>query len=78
MPGAESIHADAGSTDSYEGASRKLKNLVGAEVSKMTLQSHSMRIGQETREFKREDAEVQSAGQKTWNAPDARRNCNPR
>ena len=62
MPGAESIYADASSTDSYEGASRKLKNLVGAEVSIVTLQSHSVRIGQETREFKREDAEVQSAG----------------
>ena len=47
--GAEAIYADAASSDSYEEASRKLKNLVGVAVTKATLQRHGTRTGQEIR-----------------------------
>lgn len=63
-PGAEGIYADASSSDSYERESSKLKNLTGVEVSKVTLQRRSVRIGQEAQESKREDAEAQRPGQK--------------
>ncbi len=57
-PGAESLYADAASSDSYEEAVRKLGNLAGMTVSKATLQRHSTRIGEEMRAFEREDAEA--------------------
>ena len=59
-PGAESIHADAASSDSCEAAVRKLGNLAGAEVSKATLRRQCMRIGEEIREFEREDVEPEA------------------
>ena len=57
-PGAESLYADAASSDSYEEAVRKLGNLAGMTVSKATLQRHSIRIGEEMQAFEREDAEA--------------------
>ena len=54
-PGAESIYADAASSDSYEAASRKLRNLAGVKVPKATLRRRSPRIGQEKQTFERED-----------------------
>ena len=59
-PGAEAIYADAASSDSYEEASRKLKNLAGVAVSKATLQRHGTRIGQEMQAFEREDVEAEA------------------
>ena len=59
-PGAESICADAASSDSYEAASRKLKNLAGVDVPKSTLQRCCMRIGQEVQAFEREDVEPEA------------------
>ncbi len=57
-PGAESLYADAASSDSYEEAVCKLGNLAGMTVSKATLQRHSTRIGEEMQAFEREDAEA--------------------
>ena len=54
MPGAESIHTDAGS---YGVARRKPGNLAGVKVSKTTLQCRGVRVGQEIEEFGREYAE---------------------
>ena len=56
-PGAESLYADAASSDSYGQASRKLWNLAGVEVPASTLQRHVVRIGEEMQAFEREDAE---------------------
>ena len=53
-------YADAASSDSYEEASRKLKNLAGVAVSKATLQRHGTRIGQEMQAFEREDVEAEA------------------
>ena len=58
-PGAESLCADVASSDSYETASRKLRNLAGVDIPKTTLRNHSMRIGQEVQAFEREDAEAE-------------------
>ena len=57
-PGAESLYAEAASSDSYEEAVRKLGNLAGMTVSKATLQRHSTRVGEEMQAFEREDAEA--------------------
>ena len=46
-PGAESIYADAASSDSYEAAVRKLGNLAGVKVTKATLRRRCMRVGEE-------------------------------
>ena len=46
-PGAESLYADAASSDSYEESGRKLRNLAGVEVPASTLQRHVVRIGEE-------------------------------
>ena len=59
-PGAESIYADAASSDSYEAAVRKLGNLAGVKVSKATLRRQCMRIGEEIQEFEREDVEPET------------------
>ena len=59
-PGAESIYADAASSDSYEAAVRKLGNLAGVKVSKATLRRQSMRIGEEMQAFEREDVEPEA------------------
>ena len=55
-PGAESVLADAASSDSYAEASRKLGNLAGVRVPASTLQRHGARIGREVQEFERADA----------------------
>ena len=60
-PGAESICADAASSDSCGAASRKLKNLAGVEVPKSTLQRHCVRIGQEMQAFERADVEPEAS-----------------
>lgn len=57
-PGAESLYADAASSDGYGTASRKLGNLAGVTVPKSTLQRRSVRIGREVQAFEREDAEA--------------------
>ena len=59
-PGAESIYADAASSDSYEAAVRKLGNLAGVKVSKATLRRQCMRIGEEMQAFEREDVEPEA------------------
>ena len=59
-PGAESIHADAASSDSYEAAVRKLGNLAGVKVTKATLRRHCVRIGEEVQAFEREDVEPEA------------------
>ena len=51
------VPAAAGS-DSYEEASRKLRNLVGVTVSRAILQRHATRIGEEMQAFEREDVEA--------------------
>ena len=58
-PEAEAIYADADSSDSYQEASRKLKNLADVTVSKATLQHHGIRTGEEMQAFKREDVEAE-------------------
>ena len=57
-PGAESLYADAASSDSYEQTSRKLRNLAGVEVPTSTLQRHVARLGEEMQAFERADAEA--------------------
>ena len=59
-PGAESLYADAASSDSYEEAGRKLKNLAGVDVPAATLQRHVAGIGEEMQAFEREDAEAEA------------------
>ncbi len=54
--GAESLYA--ASSDSYEEASRKVRNLVGVEVPKTTLLRHMAGVGEEIQAFEREDAEA--------------------
>ncbi len=63
-PGAESLCADAASSDSYEESGRKLKNLAGVEVPASTLQRHVARIGEEMQAFEREDAEAEAPASK--------------
>ena len=63
-PGAESLYADAASSDSYEESGRKLKNLAGVEVPASTLQRHVVRIGEEMQAFEREDAEAEAPASK--------------
>lgn len=58
-PGAESIYADTVGSDSYEEASRKLRNLVGVDVPKSALQRHGMRTGQKMRELEEKDVEAE-------------------
>ena len=57
VPGAESIYAGS---DSYKAANRKLRNLADVDVPKATLQRRIGRIGQEVREFEREDVEAEA------------------
>ena len=57
-PGAESLYADAASSDSYEQTSRKLRNLAGVKVPTSTLQRHVVRLGEEMQAFERADAEA--------------------
>ena len=57
-PGAESLYADAASSDSYEQARRKLRNFAGVEVPASTLQRHVVRLGEEMQAFERADAEA--------------------
>ena len=59
-PWAESMQADAASSDSYEEASRMLRNLASADVSKATLRRRSLETGQEMQAFEREDVEAAS------------------
>ena len=63
-PGAESLYADAASSDSYEEAGRKLKNLAGVDVPASTLQRHVAGIGEEMQAFEREDAEAEAPASK--------------
>ena len=44
-PGAESIYADVASSDSYETARHKLRNLAGVKVPKSTLRRSNLKIG---------------------------------
>ena len=57
-PGAESLYADAASSDSCGQTSRKLRNLAGVEVPASTLQRHVARLGEEMQAFERADAEA--------------------
>ena len=63
-PGAESLYADAASSDSYEQARRQLKNFAGVEVPASTLQRHVLRIGEEMQAFERADAEASPAAKR--------------
>ena len=55
-PGAESILADAASSESCGEAGCKPGNLAGVRVPKSTLRRHVAGIGREIREFERSDA----------------------
>ena len=63
-PGAESLYADAASSDSCGQASRKLRNLAGVEVPTSTLQRHVAGLGEEMQAFERADAAASPPGKR--------------
>ena len=63
-PGAESLYADAASSDSGGPARRQLKNFAGVEVPAATLQRHVLRVGKEMQAFERADAEAPPAAER--------------
>ncbi|MDE0533171.1 MAG: UPF0236 family protein [Albidovulum sp.] len=61
-PGAASIVADAVVSDSFEEASRKLRNLAGVKVPATTLRRWNRELGEEAQRFEREIVEERKPG----------------
>ena len=61
-PGAASIVADAVVSDSFEEASRKLRNLAGVKVPATTLRRWTRELGEEAQRFEREVVEEGTPG----------------
>ena len=61
-PGAASIVADAVASDSFEEASRKLRNLAGVKVPATTLRRWTRELGEEAQRFEREVVEEGTPG----------------